>query len=112
MERVGGRCGRMRVRSVAAFVVVGEEIGRRRSGIDVAKRMIRIQCAGDGSMDVGEEVGGIFQRVDECRDGGTGGQRRAWDSRRLKKTRGFPKTANHPPKATSCLSSMASAKMA
>ena len=72
MERVAGRCGRIRVQRVAAFVLLGERIGRRRSGIDVAKRTIRVKCPGKGSVAVKEE-GGIMTRVDGSGDGAYGG---------------------------------------
>lgn len=68
----------MRVQRVAAFVVVGEGIGRRRSGMEVAKRMMRIKgmegsvvldivlkwSGGGGGGVVGRRMGG--EVVDDC----------------------------------------------
>ena len=62
-ERLGGRCGRMRVRRVAAFVIEGEGMGMRRSGIELAKRIIRAMGGAVGSVEVkgAIEIGCCFR---------------------------------------------------
>lgn len=48
------------MQSVAVFVVVGEGMGRRRSGIEVAKRIIRMSGTGELVMEEEEEVDIMF----------------------------------------------------
>lgn len=47
-ERVGGRCGRIRVKRVVGVVVRGEGMGRGRSGREVVKRIMRVRDGIEG----------------------------------------------------------------
>ena len=62
-ERVGGRCGRMRVERVVGVVRLGWGMVRGRSGMDVVKRIMRFR---------GRVVGG--EGEDEEAIGGVGGE--------------------------------------
>ena len=62
-ERVGGRCGRIRVERVVGVVVRGEGMVRGRSGSEVVKRIMRVRGGIEGG-------GGVVVGIVVCLVGG------------------------------------------